>query len=207
MDTVSYRRNKTYDPLLRLIHWTQVIFILCLFATELAADLFPKGVARDAIWHAHVFTGYGLAAALGLRLVWGIVGARHARWSDFWHPAVWLRREKADGSAFGHDPMASLAYLGLYAVLLGMVGTGFIAAAGYFDLGPLAGQGITKEWAHDFKEIHEMAANLILAFILVHVGAMIFHERRGAPMAQAMVSGWQYRPVDGEAKVTQHTNP
>ena len=195
MNTVTYRRHKTYDPVLRLIHWTLVVAILCLFATELAADLFPKGPAREAIWHSHVFAGFGLAAAVGLRLIWGVVGTAHARWSDFWHPAVWLRRRKADANAFGHDQMASLAYLGLYAVLLGMVATGFIAAAGYFDLGPLAGQGITKDWAHDFKEIHGVVANLILAFILVHVGALIFHERRGAPMAQAMVSGWQYRPL------------
>lgn len=193
MDSVNYRRLKTYDPLLRLIHWALVIAILFLFATELASDLFAKGPAREAIWQAHVYSGFGLAATLGLRLLWGIVGARHARWSDFWHPAVWLKRQKADTNAFGHDQWASLAYLGLYAVLLVMVATGFIAAAGYFDLGPLAGRGITKEWAHDYKEIHELAANLILAFILVHLGALIFHERRSAPMAQAMVTGWQYR--------------
>ncbi len=195
MDTVTYRRSKAYDPVLRLIHWTLVVVILCLFGTELSEDLFAKGPARESLWHVHVFAGYVFAGTLGLRLLWGMVGARHARWSDFWHPAVWLRREKADANAFGHDQWASLAYLGLYAVLLGMVATGFIAAAGWFDLGPLAGRGITKDWAHGFKEIHEVAANLILAFILVHVGALIFHERRGAPLAQAMVSGWQYRPL------------
>lgn len=195
MDIVTYHRNKTYDPLLRLIHWTLVVVILCLFGTELSEDLFAKGPAREALWHVHVYAGFVLAGTLGLRLLWGIVGARHARLTDFWHPPVWLRRRKADGQAFGHDQMASLAYLGLYAVLLGMVATGFIAAAGYFDMGPFSGRGITKDWAHDFKEIHGVVANLILAFILVHVGAMIFHERRGAPMAQAMVTGWQYRPL------------
>jgi len=71
--------------------------------------------------------------------------------------------------------------------------TGLIAAAGYFQLGPLADAGITRELAHGFKEVHEFGANLIWAFIALHIGALIFHERRGAPMAQSMVSGYQYR--------------
>jgi cytochrome b len=198
MDTLSFRREKSYDPLLRLLHWTLVVCILFLFATELAADSVPKGEARDAVWHGHVLTGYVLAGTLGLRLIWGFIGGRHARWSDFWHPAQWrallVKRERPDTAAFGHDPLASLAYLGLYVILAGMVATGFIAAAGYFNLGPLTGLGISKNLAQGFKEVHEVAANLILLFVLVHIGALIFHERRGPPMAQAMVSGWQYRP-------------
>jgi cytochrome b len=198
MDTLSFHREKSYDAFLRLLHWTLVVCILFLFATELAAESVPKGEMRDMVWHGHVLTGYALACTLGLRLIWGFIGGRHARWPDFWHPAQWrallVKRERPDTAAFGHDPLASLAYLGLYAILAGMVTTGFIAAAGYFDLGPLSGLGISKDLAHDFKEVHEVAANLILLFVLAHIGALIFHERRGPPMAQAMVSGWQYRP-------------
>jgi cytochrome b len=42
---------------------------------------------------------------------------------------------------------------------------------------------------------HEWLGYGVLAFLVAHVAALILHERRhGAPMAQAMVSGYQYRP-------------
>ena len=196
METVTYRRQRVFDPLLRLLHWFNALAIVLLFATELGAEALDKGAVREAVWHGHVLLGYGLIAGLGLRLLWGLVGPQRARWSDFFHVSVWLRRQKADAGAFGHDAWASLAYLGLYAVLIGMGATGLVAAAGYFQLGPLADGGITRELAHSFKEVHELGANLVWAFIAVHIGALIWHERRGAPMAQSMVSGYQYRVAD-----------
>ena len=196
MEVMHYRRERVFDPLLRLLHWFNALAIVFLLATELAAESLEKGPVREAVWHGHVLVGYGLIAGLALRLVWGLVGPRRARWGDFFHFPVWLCRQKADTTAFGHDAWASLAYLGLYGVLIGMGATGLVAAAGYFQLGPLADSGITKELAHSFKEVHELGANLIWAFIALHIGALIFHERRGTPMAQAMVSGYQYRVTD-----------
>lgn len=200
MDTLSFHREKSYDAFLRILHWSLVLCIIFLFATELTAEALPKGDIRTAVWRGHVLCGYALAVTLALRLVWGFIGPRHARWSDFWHPAAWRRflatRERPEATGFGHDPLASLAHLGLYAILFGMVGTGFIAAAGWFDLGPLSGQGITKDMARGYKEVHEAVSNLILAFVLAHIAALIFHEKKGPPMAQAMVTGWQYRSTD-----------
>ena len=39
--------------------------------------------------------------------------------------------------------------------------------------------------------------NAILAFVVVHIAALILHEsRHGVPLAQAMLSGFQYRKTD-----------
>ena len=42
--------------------------------------------------------------------------------------------------------------------------------------------------------------NAILGFVVVHLAALILHEsRHGVPLAQAMLSGFQYRKTDREA--------
>ena len=43
-------------------------------------------------------------------------------------------------------------------------------------------------------EIHEWGFWAIGIFAILHVGAMMYHEKRhGTPIAQAMISGYQFR--------------
>jgi cytochrome b len=45
-----------------------------------------------------------------------------------------------------------------------------------------------------FKTPHDLLEKFVWGFIVVHIAALILHEsRHGVPMAQAMVSGYQYR--------------
>jgi len=49
-------------------------------------------------------------------------------------------------------------------------------------------------------EAHEGAALVVVGFIAAHLLALVWHERRdGVPVAQAMISGYQYR---SESEVT-----
>ena len=43
METVTYRRQRVFDPLLRLLHWFNALAIVLLFATELGAEALEKG--------------------------------------------------------------------------------------------------------------------------------------------------------------------
>jgi cytochrome b len=47
---------------------------------------------------------------------------------------------------------------------------------------------------HTFKEPHEFIYNLLIVFVVVHIAALIWHEIKDRiPLAQAMVSGYQYQ--------------
>jgi cytochrome b len=199
MATLSLRRDRVYDPVLRLIHaWNGLLIVLLLASGQLAEFLAYDWPAAG-LWRLHLWLGYGLVLGLAARLLWGLAGPEHARWRDLWHPAAWRQavRQRAGFTAPsrpGHHPLASGVYLLLYAVLLVMAASGLALAAIDQNTGPL------YAWlGHDvfskafYRTPHEGLQYGILAFVLVHLAALVLHERRhGVPVAQAMVSGYQY---------------
>lgn len=198
MGFTSLRRAKVYDGFLRLIHaWNGVVSLSLLISGWIAQNS-EVGQFRDGLWHLHIRAGYLLAGGLGARLIWGVFGPRHAKWSALWHPRTWLevlRTRKASApSRFGHDPFASLAYLGVYATLAIQVLTGFLLGGIEHGRGPLAESWYDEmAWQPLLLSTHEVAAYFIAAFVLVHLVAMALHEaREKRPIVQSMFSGFQY---------------
>lgn len=189
--------HRVFDPLLRVLHWVIALAIVSLVVTSQLADWFEHGPYENTLWNLHMLSGYGLAAGVLTRLLWGVVGPVSARWYDLWHPSVWkdsltnLRlpaRHRA-----GHDPIASLAYLFAYGVMALMIVTGLGLAASEFQTGPLAGWLGNASWLEDvLGEPHEVGFVLMLGFIGLHLAALVFHQLRGERVAQSMVSGKQY---------------
>ena len=62
---------KVWDPFVRLYHWSQAALIAAAWIT-----------ADEWKW-LHERIGYAVMALVALRLLWGIVGPRHARFADF----------------------------------------------------------------------------------------------------------------------------
>lgn len=204
METLTYRRTKVYDPVLRLIHAWNGLAILFLIATVALSDLFEKGAGEDALWQFHIYLGYGLTLGVVARLAWGVVGPAHARFSDMWHPASWWKavttRNLQFAPRFGHNALASGVYLLVYLLLLAMVVTGLGLAAVEHSTGPLNPWLGDMAWLKEaFEEPHEVIYNLLIGFVIVHVGALIWHEWKDAtPLAQSMVTGYQYQITKGD---------
>jgi Ni/Fe-hydrogenase 1 B-type cytochrome subunit len=200
MELIAYQRKKTYDGVLRLIHGWNGLAILALMMTVWASTLFEQGAAEHALWQAHVYIGFALVLGLVARVTWGIAGPATARFSDMWHPRAWadaarhfsLHRQ----AGFGHDPMASAAYLTVYVLLGIMAATGLSLAAIEHDMGPLTPWLGDSIWLKNaIKAPHEFIYNVLLVFVGVHLAALVWHEKRDRrPIAQAMVSGYQYVP-------------
>jgi len=199
METITYERRKVYDGMLRLIHAWNGIAILFLIVTVWLSGLFEHATGEKTLWLMHIYVGYALVTGLVARFVWGFVGPANARFSDMWHPKNWWQALRAfnlrSTARFGHDTLASAAYLALYAVLFMMSATGLSLAAIEHSTGPLSPWLADSAWLKGlFKEPHEFGYNAILAFVAVHIAALIWHERKDkTPTAQSMVSGYQYR--------------
>ncbi|MEW5788574.1 MAG: cytochrome b/b6 domain-containing protein [Pseudomonadota bacterium] len=198
-------REKVYDPILRLLHAWNGLAILLLVFTSQAAEALEFTPEAASLWRLHVWTGYALVLGLVGRLAWGLNGPWYARLSAMWHWRAWLtalrtRRLFTAPRGFGHHPLASAAYLGFYLVVLVMALTGLALAAidqGRGPLYPWLGHAITLK--HLFSEPHEILEKFVWFFILLHIAALILHEaRHGVPLAQAMVSGYQYRKEEEE---------
>lgn len=199
LETLTYHRQKVYDPILRIIHAWNGLTILSLILTVSLADLADKGAAEDFIWQSHVLIGYALILGLVARLVWGLVGPTHARLSDMWHPAAWWKAVTTfnfrSTPRFGHDKLASGAYLVVYGLLLVMAVTGLGLAAAEHSLGPLNGWIGDMPWAKDMlEEPHETIYGILIGFVVLHIVALIWHEWKDkTPLAQGMVSGYKYQ--------------
>lgn len=201
MNTPQYASQRTYDALLRLIHAWNALAIIGLAASSQLAEAYEHGPWEAVIWRFHVQLGYALIGGLAARLIWGVVGPRYARWSDLWHPREWgtmLRGRLTFPPRQGHDVRASIAFLGLYAVLLLMAATGLALAAIEHGMGPLAATlGDNVQLEDLFEEPHEAGFALVLAFIVLHLGALAFHRFfLHAPVDQAMVTGTQHLPKE-----------
>jgi cytochrome b len=198
-------REKVYDPVLRTIHaWNALAIVLLLLGGRVGEWL---GYTPEAasLWRFHVWTGYGLVLGLVARATWGLAGPPHARISALWQPRAWwqalrTRQVFAAPQEWGHHAPATAVYLLFYLVLFGMAATGLVLAAIEQGRGPLTfwfGHDVLLR--HAFREPHEWMENAVLVFVVAHIAALILHEvRHGVPLAQAMVSGYQYRKNDEE---------
>ena len=200
----SSNPHRTFDPLLRLLHWVIALTIVALIATSQLADWFEHGPYETTLWNLHILSGYALTASLMARLLWGMVGPASARWRDLWHPTAWkdsLKNFRLPAAhRVGHDPIASLAYLFAYGVMALMVVTGLGLAASEFQTGPLAAWFGNATWLEDLLEDpHEAGFVLMLGFISLHMAALVFHQLRGERVAQSMLTGKQYHPAESEA--------
>ncbi|WP_158043530.1 cytochrome b/b6 domain-containing protein [Skermanella pratensis] len=161
-----------WDPVVRLFHW--VVVAGC------AANLF---IVEDGE-PAHEVIGYAVAAALAVRIVWGFVGTRHARFADFvptparlirYVPLLLRGREPRQ---LGHNPAAAVMMITLMLLLASVSVTGWMTTLDAF-------WGV--EWV---EELHEGTADAILWLALIHAAAAI-HEsvRHRENLIWAMVTG------------------
>lgn len=207
MEKITYQRQKVYDPALRLIHLWNGLAILFLITTIWLSDLFDKGSSETTLWQLHIYLGYALVLGLVVRIAWGLVGPRHARFSDMWHPAAWWQAIRHfdfnSKPRFGHHSLASAAYLLVYLLLIVMAVTGLGLAAIEQSMGPFNAWFGDMAWLEDtFEEPHEIIYYVLMGFVCLHIAALIWHEHKDkTPLAQSMVTGYQYE-VDSSSRST-----
>jgi cytochrome b len=179
--TPDRRKILIWDAPVRVFHWLMVFSFAGAYLT-----------AESERWRlAHVTLGYTMAGLVGFRLMWGLFGTRHARFSSFVRgPAAIARylRGILGGRPehhAGHNPAGALAIV----ALLGM--TLVVTAAGWATYNEVGGHGL--------EELHEGAANVMLAIVGVHVaGVLLASWLHRANLIGTMVTGRRLgNPRDG----------
>jgi cytochrome b len=188
----SPERVRVWDPLVRVFHWALVGG----FATAY--------IVEDHLLAVHVWAGYLVLALIAVRVVWGLIGTPHARFSDFvrrpseiltyLRDALRLRAPRY----LGHNPAAGAMVIALM-VAVTLTGLSGLAVYGAQELsGPLAPMlsGLPSAWGHWFEEVHEVTANLTLVLIALHLAGVLFSSfEHRENLIGSMISGFKRRDV------------
>jgi cytochrome b len=176
--------SRVWDPVVRVGHWTLVFSFITAYITEGEAPV-------------HMWAGYLLAAVVLFRLLWGFIGTRHARFSDFlYSPARILAYLKSllgrrPEHYRGHNPAGGVMILLLLLSLVLTAGSGMALYAVEEHAGPLAGLMTASESAEElWEELHEFFGNMTLVLVIVHVaGALVSSYLHRENLVKAMVTG------------------
>lgn len=168
--------KRVWDPLVRVFHWSLVACVLLnLQVVDDGEDL-------------HQWLGYAASALVALRVVWGFIGPRHARFADFFptprrvanHVRALLGGETEHH--WGHNPLGALMVFALLGMVLSLGLTGWMQTLDAF-------WGV--EWLMD---LHEGLGEWLLPMVSLHAGATIIMGRiERTRLVKAMVTGVKER--------------
>jgi cytochrome b len=192
-----------WDPIVRIGHWLLVLgFAIAYLSAE-------EENGTPANWH--VWAGYGIGIVILIRLLWGVIGTRYARFSDFVYGPAKVLRYLLDlplGRArrfLGHSPAGGAMTIILLLSLAATVITG-IVAYGERGHGPLAGSppgivssaiaegnessGAGEGEGGGVAEIHGALASLTLVLIGLHLlGVVVASLSHRENLVGAMIHG------------------
>jgi len=171
-DTPATSRILVWDLPVRLFHWMLAISFAGAWIT-----------ADSERWRdIHILLGYTAGWLVVLRVVWGLVGSRHARFASFVRGprrVIAYLRSLVSGRpehTAGHNPAGAWAIVALLALTLAVVATGLVVEA---DAGP-----------RNLDDVHEALATAMLFVVGIHVagvvvGSLVHREN----LVRAMITG------------------
>lgn len=212
-----------WDALVRLTHWLIVFSIVALVGTGIyIARPFLSEPGRAGAHFAtgwikviHYYAAIVFSLSVVTRVIWMFLGPRQSGWREF-VPVTrervrhivgvirfYLFLEKDPPASVGHNPLAGLTYLGVYAMYALLVLTGF---ALYSVNAPTS---YMRMWsfllpifhgAQGARWLHHVTMWVLLVFVVSHVSISLLVsrvEKNGT--LDSIFSGYKYLPKDRKA--------
>lgn len=182
---------RVWDPVVRIFHWALVAAFTIAYASG------------EDFLTLHSWAGYLIVALLMIRIIWGFIGTRHARFSDFVYRPKTVRQFLKDTVQFkarryiGHNPAGGAMVILLMVSLVMTCFTGLLVLGAEEHAGPLAHwfSGSYSHWGEVTEEAHEFFANFTVLLVFVHIAGVIIesfiHKEN---LISAMITG--FKPAD-----------
>ncbi|MCD6040941.1 MAG: cytochrome [Burkholderiales bacterium] len=174
-----------WDLFVRIAHWTLVVSIL---GAWLTSEI--DGKAAEVV---HEWLGYAALAVLALRIPWGWIGSRYARFSQFVRgprKTIAYARSLATGHEprhLGHNPLGAWMIVALIVMIIAASGSGWLYVTDRFW---------GEEWLED---LHEGLANILFTLVALHVAGVVFSSlRHRENLVRAMITGRKRAPQPGD---------
>ncbi len=188
----------------RIFHWLLAIYVLLLFLTS----------EEERLLDIHAAVGYGAGVLVLFRLIWGFVGPKYSRFSD-WPLSLSEAKEfmfsllAPKKSYPAHNPAAAFVMLGILLTTL------IVVLSGILTYGIQEGRGVLA-FLHSeffkkmevFEEVHELFAEFLLVLIGIHIAgvAVDFVLHKNEKTYSSMITGYKnIDAADARLNVSQKT--
>ena len=163
-----------WDLPLRLFHWALVV---CLAGSWITAE------AGFDYTELHFYFGYTSLGLIAFRLVWGFVGPRHARFSQFLrgpravsaHARSLLSREPS--STPGHTALGGWSAIVLVLLVGGQAVSGLFVSDDIFYAGPYHG-AVSGGFADAAAGWHHTNFDVLVVIAAIHILAVLWYAWR-----------------------------
>lgn len=160
-----------WDIPTRLFHWILVGLVIFSFIT---------GKIGVTAMRYHEWSGFAILVLVGFRIVWGFIGGRRSRFSNFLKgPAAVIRYassllRKDSKAHIGHNPLGGWSIIAMLISLLIQVGTGLFANDDILTEGPLYAL-VSKQTSDWLTGVHHLNQKVLLVLVLIHIAAVFFY--------------------------------
>ncbi len=204
IDQQAYRPSEAkgqsrlvYDLPVRVSHWLMAFLFLAAFGIAQLVD------DESPVFSYHMLLGFMLAFVVILRIIWGLVGSRTARFSsmplspkqlfDYFKSFIGGPIQKH----MAHNPASAWAALLMFFFSIGLAFTGYQMS-----------QNIGHQSKEVFEELHELFANAFLITVIAHIAGIVLHTLRHLPrtgeiIALAMINGRKHH--EGSSRKVQES--
>ena len=184
--------RRVWDLPVRVTHW---LLLLAVSGSWISAEL-----SGDAFrWHE--YCGYTVLVLVTFRLLWGLVGTRHARFASFLrgpHAILdYLRRLRSAQRyrpSIGHNPLGGWVVVLMLSLLLCQALSGLFANDEVINTGPLYGW-VSGAASDALTRLHHRIFHLLQVLVGLHITAVTLYLLvRHDNLIRPMLSG--RKPAD-----------
>jgi cytochrome b len=167
-----------------------------IFHAALALSVFGAIVTvklGDAWMDWHVRLGIITLALIVFRIIWGLIGPRYVRFSQFVQsPAMVWRylstRPVSKQKTAGHNPLGAWSVVAMLLVLGAQASTGLFADDEILTQGPLV-QFVSESTSSLLTGLHQWNETLVYIVVGLHLLAILIYTLKGEHLIEPMVTG------------------
>lgn len=181
-------RLRVWDLPTRLFHWLLAAVVVGSFVSAKLGGAYM-------VWHERL--GYTALALLAFRVIWGFVGGRYARFTQFVRgPATVRAYLKGQWRGLGHNPLGALSVVALLAALVFQAVSGLFTNDDIAFEGPLA-RHVSGWLSGLLTTLHRGNEKVILLLVALHIAAIAFYRlARRHDLIGPMLHGDAHAPAD-----------
>jgi cytochrome b len=169
-----------WDIPTRLFHWGLVVCIPLAWWS-----------AEEENYDLHQWLGYTVLVLVVSRILWGFIGSRHSRFSDFLTGpggvVAYLRNGKNDSA--GHNPLGGWSVVVLLLLVLTQAVSGLFNTDDILFNGPFY-YAVSDDTVGLMGTLHDLAFDGLLVMVFLHILAVLYHQLvKGEKLLPAMLRG------------------